>query len=36
MMMAKTSMSKHRLKGGEAAVRQRILDAAFVVFMKSG
>jgi AcrR family transcriptional regulator len=36
MMMAKTSMSKHRLKGREAAVRQRILDAAFVVFMKSG
>src|SRR6202007_2323393 len=35
--MAKPSMSKRRQKGGdEAAVRQRILDAAFAAFMKSG
>ena len=35
--MSKPSMSKRRQKGGdEAAVRQRILDAAFAAFMKSG
>ena len=35
--MAKRSMSKSRQKGGEeAAVRQRILEAAFAAFMKSG
>src|SRR6202007_889154 len=35
--MAKPSMSKRRQKGGdEAAVRQRILEAAFAAFMKSG
>jgi AcrR family transcriptional regulator len=35
--MAKPSMSKRRQKGGEeAAVRQRILDAAFAAFMQSG
>jgi AcrR family transcriptional regulator len=32
-----TSMSKRRQKGGdETAVRERILEAAFAVFMKSG
>src|SRR5579864_1658613 len=36
-MMATTSMSKHRQKGGdEAAVRERILEAAFAAFMKNG
>src|SRR5579864_4638236 len=36
-MMATTSMSKHRQKGGdEAAVRDRILEAAFAAFMQSG
>jgi AcrR family transcriptional regulator len=35
--MAKVSMSKRRQKGGdEAAVRERILAAAFAAFMKSG
>jgi len=35
--MAKTSISKHREEGnGEAAVRNRILDAAFAAFMKNG
>ncbi len=35
--MATTSMSKHRQKGGdEAAVRERILEAAFAAFMESG
>src|SRR5690349_24247388 len=35
--MAKASMSKRRQKGGdETAVRQRILEAAFAAFMKSG
>jgi AcrR family transcriptional regulator len=35
--MAKASMSKRRQKGGdETAVRERILDAAFAAFMKSG
>jgi AcrR family transcriptional regulator len=35
--MAKASMSKRRQKGGEeAAVRERILEAAFAAFMKSG
>jgi AcrR family transcriptional regulator len=35
--MATASMSKHRQKGsGETAVRERILDAAFAAFMKSG
>src|ERR1700747_2487477 len=35
--MAKPSMSQRRQKGGdEAAVRQRILDAAFAACMKSG
>lgn len=35
--MAAASMSKHRQKGGEeTAVRQRILEAAFAAFMKSG
>src|SRR6201997_861259 len=36
-MMAKASMSKRRQKDGdEIAVRQRILEAAFAAFMKSG
>jgi AcrR family transcriptional regulator len=36
-VMATTSMSKRRQKGGaETAVRERILEAAFVAFMKSG
>jgi len=35
--MAKASMSKRRQKDGEeAAVRERILEAAFAAFMKSG
>jgi AcrR family transcriptional regulator len=35
--MATASMSKRRQKGGdETAVRQRILEAAFAAFMKSG
>src|SRR5580704_12311961 len=35
--MAKASMSKHRQKaGGETAVRERILEAAFAAFMKGG
>jgi AcrR family transcriptional regulator len=35
--MVKASMSKHRQKGGEeTAVRERILEAAFAAFMKSG
>jgi AcrR family transcriptional regulator len=35
--MAKESMSKRRQKGGdETAVRERILEAAFAAFMKSG
>jgi Bacterial regulatory proteins, tetR family len=36
-VMTKASMSKHRQKGGdEAAVRERILEAAFAAFMKNG
>ena len=35
--MAKASMPKRRQEGGgETAVRERILDAAFAAFMKSG
>jgi AcrR family transcriptional regulator len=35
--MAKASMSKRRQKaGGESAVRERILEAAFTAFMKNG
>jgi len=35
--MARAKMSKRRQKGGgETAVRQRILEAAFAAFMKSG
>src|SRR6516225_305034 len=35
--MARTSMSKRRKEGGdETAVRERILEAAFAAFMKSG
>jgi len=35
--MAKASMSRRRQEGGdEAAVRERILEAAFAAFMKSG
>src|SRR5215472_4321005 len=34
--MAKASMPKHRQEGGETAVRERILDAAFAAFMESG
>src|ERR1700730_12066629 len=35
--MAKASMSKRRREGGdETAVRERILEAAFAAFMKSG
>jgi AcrR family transcriptional regulator len=34
--MTKASMSKRRQKGGEAAVCERILEAAFAAFMKSG
>jgi AcrR family transcriptional regulator len=29
-------MPKHRQQGGETAVRERILEAAFAAFMKSG
>src|SRR5499433_269118 len=35
-MMARPSMPKHRQEGGETAVRERILEAAFAAFMKSG
>src|ERR1700731_5146631 len=36
-VMAKASMSKRRQKAGdETAVRERILEAAFAAFMKSG
>jgi AcrR family transcriptional regulator len=36
-VMAKASMSKRGQKaGGETAVRERILEAAFAAFMKSG
>src|SRR5262250_3691877 len=35
-MMAKALMPKHRQEGGETAVRERILDAAFAAFMESG
>src|ERR1700724_3861662 len=36
-VMATASMSKRRREGGdEAAVRERILEAAFAAFMKSG
>jgi AcrR family transcriptional regulator len=36
-VMAKASMSKRRQEGGEeSAVRERILEAAFAAFMKSG
>src|SRR5258707_2503076 len=36
-VMATTSMSKHRQKGGdETKVRERILEAAFRAFRKSG
>src|SRR5438552_16596169 len=36
-VMAKASMSKRRQEGGdETAVRERILEAAFAAFMKSG
>src|ERR1700724_2627107 len=36
-LMTKASMSKRRKEGGdEAAVRERILEAAFAAFMKSG
>ena len=35
--MAKASFAKRRHEGGdETAVRERILDAAFAAFMKSG
>jgi AcrR family transcriptional regulator len=34
--MAKASMSKRRQKGGKEAARERILEAAFAAFMKSG
>ena len=34
--MAKASMPKHRQEGDETAVRERILEAAFAAFMKSG
>src|ERR1700751_5410171 len=35
--MARAAISKSRQKGGdEAAVRERILEAAFAAFMKSG
>jgi AcrR family transcriptional regulator len=37
MVMAKVSMSKrHQESGDETAVRERILEAAFAAFMKSG
>src|SRR5262249_40430778 len=35
-MMARPSMPKHRQEGGGTAVRERILEAAFAAFMKSG
>jgi AcrR family transcriptional regulator len=36
-VVAKASVSKHRQEGGEeAAVRERILEAAFATFMKNG
>src|SRR5499433_2527782 len=35
-MMARASMPKHRQEGGGTAVRERILEAAFAAFMKSG
>jgi hypothetical protein len=36
-VMATASMSKRRQKGGdETGVRERILEAAFAAFMKSG
>jgi AcrR family transcriptional regulator len=35
-VMATASMSKRRQKGDDTAVRERILAAAFVAFMKSG
>jgi len=36
-VMATASMSKHRHeRGDETAVRERILEAAFAAFMKSG
>src|SRR5215470_2956615 len=35
-VMAKASMPQHRQEGGETAVRERILDAAFAAFMESG
>ena len=34
--MARTTTSKRRQKGGEPAVRERILEAAFAAFVKSG
>ena len=34
--MARATMSKRRQKGGDEAVRDRILEAAFAAFMKSG
>jgi AcrR family transcriptional regulator len=34
--MARATMSKRRQKGGDEAVRERILEAAFAAFMKSG
>src|SRR5215469_8391229 len=35
-MMARASMPRHRQEGGGTAVRERILEAAFAAFMKSG
>jgi AcrR family transcriptional regulator len=35
-VMAKASTSKRRQQGGETAVRERILEAAFAAFMKNG
>jgi len=35
-MMAGASLSKHRHKGGEGGVRERILKAAFAAFTRSG
>src|SRR5215471_4719556 len=35
-MMARASMPKHHQEGNETAVRERILEAAFAAFMKSG
>src|SRR5580692_3599164 len=34
--MARATMSKRRQEGGDEAVRERILEAAFAAFMKSG